>query len=96
MPTYDYICKLCGKAFEIQHRMSDPSPTLGPSCQQGHCKLEKQLSAPAAFVKSPNPFVSKSGKPLPDDKHARPGSSNTSQAAEKTHICGGGCAMHRH
>ena len=96
MPTYDYICQTCGKTFEIQHKMSEPSPEVGPSCPQNNCKLQKQLSAPAAFVKSPNPFVSKSGKPLPVEKHLGPESSNTSQSVEKTHICGGGCAMHKH
>lgn len=43
MPLYEYSCGACGKTSEINHRMSDPSPTDCPAC--GQPKLEKLISA---------------------------------------------------
>lgn len=43
MPLYEYSCGACGKTSEINHRMSDPSPTDCPVC--GQPKLEKLISA---------------------------------------------------
>lgn len=43
MPTYEYSCGACGTVSEINHRMSDPSPTDCPVC--GKPELSKQMSA---------------------------------------------------
>jgi putative FmdB family regulatory protein len=43
MPTYEYSCGACGTVSEINHRMSDPSPTDCPVC--GKPQLSKQMSA---------------------------------------------------
>lgn len=43
MPTYEYSCGACGAVSEINHRMSDPSPTDCPVC--GKPNLSKLMSA---------------------------------------------------
>ncbi len=43
MPLYEYSCAACGATSEINHRMSDPSPTDCPVC--GAPKLSKMISA---------------------------------------------------
>lgn len=43
MPTYEYSCGACGTVSEINHRMSDPSPTDCPVC--GRPQLSKMMSA---------------------------------------------------
>lgn len=43
MPLYEYSCGSCGAVSEINHRMSDPSPTDCPAC--GAPKLSKLISA---------------------------------------------------
>ena len=43
MPLYEYKCSACGAVSEINHRMSDPSPTDCPLC--GAPELSKQISA---------------------------------------------------
>lgn len=43
MPLYEYSCGACGAVSEINHRMSDPSPTNCPRC--GAPQLSKQISA---------------------------------------------------
>jgi putative FmdB family regulatory protein len=43
MPTYEYRCGACATVSEINHRMSDPSPTDCPVC--GKPQLSKQMSA---------------------------------------------------
>lgn len=32
MPTYEYECKTCGKAFEVFQSMSDPAIETCPEC----------------------------------------------------------------
>lgn len=43
MPTYEYQCGACETVSEINHRMSDPSPTDCPTC--GKPQLSKLMSA---------------------------------------------------
>jgi putative FmdB family regulatory protein len=43
MPLYEYSCGGCGAVSEINHRMSDPSPTDCPAC--GAPQLSKLISA---------------------------------------------------
>lgn len=43
MPTYEYQCGACETVSEINHRMSDPSPTDCPAC--GKPQLSKLMSA---------------------------------------------------
>ena len=92
MPLYNYHCSSCEQTFEIQHKMAEAAPNKGPGCTNAHCHLEKQLSQVASVIRSANPFVSKSGQPLPNSAP----SSTTRQSEEKTHVCGSGCAMHKY
>lgn len=36
MPTYTYRCRDCRYEFEIEQRMSEPSLTDCPRCEEGH------------------------------------------------------------
>ncbi len=93
MPIYDYHCKSCGKNFEIQHKMAESAPANGPDCGQASCALEKQMSRVAASVRSPNPFMAQSGRPVSGDQGLF---TTTKKAEEKTHNCTSTCAMHSH
>jgi putative FmdB family regulatory protein len=33
MPTYEYLCKSCGKRLEVQQRFTDEALTECPSCE---------------------------------------------------------------
>jgi putative FmdB family regulatory protein len=94
MPIYDYQCETCGQHFEISHKMSQSAPPHGPGCSRPDCDLVKQLSAPAGIVKGANPFVTKCGKPLPDES----GCANAAapKNTESAHSCQTGCALHSH
>jgi putative FmdB family regulatory protein len=43
MPIYGYQCQACGHEFELMQKMSDPAPTVCPTC--GKTDVRKQLSA---------------------------------------------------
>lgn len=92
MPTYCYRCSTCDQTFDIQHKMAEAAPLSGPGCTKSACKLEKQLVPVAAMVKSPSPFVAKSGQAAPIGPSERP----VGHQEEKTHTCGSGCVMHKH
>ena len=48
MPTYDYECRACGKAFEFFHSISEPPKTKCPAC--GKRKLVRLLGTGAGFL----------------------------------------------
>lgn len=48
MPTYDYECRACGKAFEFFQSISAPVKTKCPAC--GKRKLERLLGTGAGFI----------------------------------------------
>jgi putative FmdB family regulatory protein len=92
MPTYSYRCSTCDQTFDIQHKMAESPPFTGPGCSQPGCHLEKQIVPVAAVVRSPSPFVSKSGQMAPLKHSSRP----IGGTEEKSHTCGSGCVMHKH
>jgi len=92
MPTYDYTCLTCGKAFEIHHKMSETAPQVAPGCSNNNCHLEKRLSAPAAVVKSNNPL---SGQRLNGPGGAA-STTHSNNDSSPSHSCGSGCTFHRH
>lgn len=49
MPIYEYVCKACGEATEIIHKISDPPERKCPAC--GKLKLTKLVSAAAFRLK---------------------------------------------
>ena len=89
MPNYDYLCRSCGQKFEIHHKMNESAPKFGPDCAQKNCALERQISAPAAMVKSSNPIAGGSLTKAPKDQ-------SKSALTEPAHTCGSGCTFHRH
>ncbi len=44
MPIYEFECTACDHRFEELMRLSDPDPTVCPSC--GAAQVRKRLSAP--------------------------------------------------
>lgn len=47
MPSYDYLCRHCGHAFEARQRISEPPLRWCDRCEE--LALERQI-APATFV----------------------------------------------
>ncbi|MFY8206912.1 MAG: FmdB family zinc ribbon protein [Arenimonas sp.] len=45
MPLYDFACSDCGHRFERLQKMSDPDPTVCPSC--GKATVSRQVTAPS-------------------------------------------------
>ncbi len=45
MPIYGFECTDCGHRFDRLQKLSDPDPTVCPSCQA--VALRRQVSAPA-------------------------------------------------
>ncbi len=58
MPIYEYECTSCGKRFELQQKMSDPSIQ---SCDQLGCAeakpVNKVISAPAIMFKGTGWYI---------------------------------------
>jgi putative FmdB family regulatory protein len=48
MPTYDYVCKECGHAFEEFQSMSSEFLTVCPSC--GKPALKRQMAGGAGMI----------------------------------------------
>lgn len=93
MPNYDYLCRSCGKKFEIHHKMNDEAPKSGPQCTAKNCSLEKQLSAPHAVIRSPNPL----SVPASTQATERDGAGNSEKKGDTgSHSCTSGCSFHRH
>ncbi len=45
MPIYEFECAACGTRFDRLQKLSDPDPTLCPSC--GAERVSRRLTAPA-------------------------------------------------
>ncbi|MCI6288410.1 MAG: zinc ribbon domain-containing protein [Lentisphaeria bacterium] len=48
MPTYDYVCKECGKELEVFQKMTDAKLTKCPAC--GKETLVRKISAGAGVI----------------------------------------------
>ena len=59
MPTYEYICKDCGHAFEIVQSMKDDALTVCPECGG---TLRKVFGAPAISFKGSGFYATDHGK----------------------------------
>ena len=54
MPTYDYICELCNKEFELFHSISDNAKRFCPFCQKEG--LKRKIGAGAGVIFKGNGF----------------------------------------
>jgi putative FmdB family regulatory protein len=66
MPTYDYVCKKCGHAFEAFQSMKDDALTTCPKC--GEESLKRLIGTGAGLIFQGSGFYetdfkTKSGKP---------------------------------
>ena len=59
MPIFEYICKGCGKDFEVIVRSTSPPPSC-PACSS--TELEKQISKPAIKSESTHGLAMKAAK----------------------------------
>jgi putative FmdB family regulatory protein len=44
MPLYEYVCKTCGKEFEMIASMGSATPARGPDCTSTKCACERRMS----------------------------------------------------
>jgi putative FmdB family regulatory protein len=44
MPIYEFQCNACGHRFDRLQKLSDPDPSVCPSC--GAPQVQRQISAP--------------------------------------------------
>jgi putative FmdB family regulatory protein len=67
MPTYEYVCRSCGHAFEIVKSMNDESLTVCPECGG---VLRKVFAPPAIAFKGSGFYATDHGKKAkkPDEK----------------------------
>jgi putative FmdB family regulatory protein len=49
MPTYDYVCNLCGHRFEVIHGVNAAGPTHCPVCHKG--PVRKAFALPTIHFK---------------------------------------------
>ena len=94
MPTYEYSCGACGTVSEINHRMSDPSPTDCPAC--GKPQLSKLMSAAGFRLKGggwyETDFKSDGKRNLAGDNAATGAESGKADAKPDAKPAGGGDA----
>jgi putative FmdB family regulatory protein len=48
VPTYEYVCKACKRAFEVQHGLNDPAPA---NCEECGGELRRIFYPPGLVFK---------------------------------------------
>ena len=48
MPTYEYVCKKCGKELEVFQKMTDPKLEKCPAC--GKNALQRKIGSGAGII----------------------------------------------
>ncbi len=74
MPTYEYVCRDCGHAFEIVQSMKDDALTVCPECGGS---LRKVFAPPAIAFKGSGFYATDHGK------KAKPKGESTDAAEKK-------------
>ncbi len=86
MPFYEYVCPLCGHAFEQLQKFSDAPLTTCPACKEA--SLQKKISAPAFHLKGQGWYVTDfkdSGKkPAAQEKTPEGGAPSSASAPAQT------------
>ncbi|MBC7658221.1 MAG: zinc ribbon domain-containing protein [Chitinophagaceae bacterium] len=101
MPTYDYSCKDCLRAFTVEAKMNDPAPTCAPGCASQQCMLVKRMSPVMGWVKGSG-MLRSSAKARESDRAlstAAPKNMpmNAAAVAERpdpVHVCAKYCSHH--
>ncbi|MFN2150061.1 MAG: FmdB family zinc ribbon protein [Anaerolineales bacterium] len=68
MPTYKYICNICGRSFEKQLHFTDDVDHV--SCPNGHQQTRRIFTAPSIVITG-------SGFYVPDRRHSSPNSKSS-------------------
>jgi putative FmdB family regulatory protein len=85
MPTYEYLCRACGHAFERFQKINDPPVEVCPEC--GEKAVEKQISAGAGLLfKGPGFYATDYRSPGPG---VRPGKTDSETKDPKPESGGG-------
>ena len=83
MPTYDYACDTCKKAYELREAFTAESTHACKKCGKGTAK--RQLTAPAIVFKGSGFYVTDSSKSssttLPGETSGKNGDSGTDSPA---------------
>lgn len=90
MPTYEYVCKGCGKQHEVFQKITDEPLTVCPSCNKP--MLSKQISGGNFQLKGTGWYVTDirdKGKKKPSET---PESSKSEKKAESTDSAKGGAS----
>ena len=87
MPIYEYQCDACGKAIEMQQKMSDPPPTTCEACGKG--PMTKLMSRTSFILKGGGWYTTdfkgggaSKGAEKPADTPAPPSTDGTPKTAE--------------
>jgi len=86
MPTYDYICTICGDRFEHFQSMTSHPLTQKPNCEEDSCTVKRVVSGGTGLIFKGSGFYltdykNKSSKS--ESKKASKANSKTSQTSEK-------------
>ena len=94
MPIYDFQCTSCGHKLELLRKISDPSTTTCPNCNQE--TFSKMLSAPSFQLSGSGWYATdfKDKKPTKSSADASPKESVESAKTDAPAACKTGCACH--
>ena len=83
MPTYDYLCRECGKKFEHFQSMSSPALKTFPlckNCNKENCKVERIISGGTGLIfKGSGFYLTDYKNKKSDSKNSKPDKSETKQ-----------------
>ncbi len=92
MPIYDFQCTSCGHKLELLRKISEPSTTTCPNCQQE--TFSKMLSAPS-FQLSGSGWYATDFKDKKDNKSpSKESAESTTTKPDAPAACKTGCACH--
>jgi len=66
MPTYQYICNVCGRSFEKQLHFTDDVDHV--TCPNGHQQTRRIFTAPSIVFKGSGFYITDSRKSSPNSK----------------------------
>lgn len=86
MPTYDYVCRECGRSVEVMHAVHAAGPEACPSCGG---PLRKAMSTPAIVFKGSG-WAKKERASASHKAAAKAGADTDGTAAKSTDTPAGG------
>ena len=88
MPTYDYLCRECGKKFEHFQSMSSPALKTFPfceNCKKENCKVERIISGGTGLIfKGSGFYLTDYKNKKSDSKKSKSGNSKNKTKQKKS------------